>query len=112
MTHEPEINRKMELKMEKMKEIHRRIEKLKAKMAGLGDMRPGSLTRQSRSWGKDYWQLSYTHRGRGRTGYVSEERYKEVKRQTENYRKFREMSLELVDLSLELAKLTDKESAS
>ena len=94
--------------MDKMKEIQRRIEKLKRKIAGLGDMRPGSLTRQSRSWGKDYWQLSYTHRGRGRTGYVSDERYQEVKRQTENYRQFRELCLELVDLSIEMAKITDK----
>ena len=98
--------------MEKMKEIRRKIEKLKARVAGLGDMRPGSLTMQSRSWGKDYWQLSYTHRGRGHTGYVSEEKYKEVKRQTQNYRKFRELCLDLVDLSLELAKLTDKETSS
>ena len=99
---------KKERKMEKMKELKGKIGKLKQKIAGLGDMRPGSLTRQNRSWGKDYWQLSYTHRGRGRTGYVSDEKYKEAKRQTENYRKFREMCLELVDLSIELAKLTDK----
>lgn len=98
--------------MEKIKEIRGKIGKLKEKVARLGDMRPGSLTRQSRSWGKSYWQISYTHRGKGGTGYVSNERYKEVKRQTENYRKFREMSLELVDLSIELAKLTDKEAAS
>jgi hypothetical protein len=98
--------------MEKMKEISRKIAALKRKIAGLGDMRPGSLTRQVRSWGKSYWQLSYTHRGKGGTGYVSNERYREVRRQTENYRKFREMCLELVDLSLELAKLTDKEAAS
>ncbi len=29
----------------------------------------------------------------------------------ENYRNFKELSAELVDLSLELAKLTDKEAA-
>ena len=98
--------------MEKMKELHRKIGKLKEKSAGLGDMRPGSLSRQTRSWGKTYWQISWTHRGKGGTGYVSNERYREVKRQTENYRRFREMCLELVDLSIKLAKLTDKETAS
>jgi len=98
--------------MEKMKELHRKIGKLKEKIAGLGDMRPGSLSRQTRSWGKTYWQISWTHRGKGGTGYVSNERYREVKRQTENYRRFREMCLELVDLSIKLAKLTDKETAS
>ena len=99
-------------KMEKMNELRKKIGKLKEKIAGLGDMRPGSLTKQTRSWGKSYWQISWTHRGRGGTGYVSNERYKEVKRQTENYRTFRKISLELVDLSIELAKLTDKEAAS
>ena len=75
-------------------------------------MRPGSLTIQTRSWGKEYWQLSYTHRGRGRTGYVSEENYERVKIQTENYRKFKERSMELIDLALELAKLTENENGS
>ena len=98
--------------MKAMKEIRRKIGKLKVEIAGLGDMRPGSLTRQSRSWGKSYWQLSYTHRGKGGTGYVSDERYEEVKLHTENYRKFKEMCLELADLSLELAKLTDREATA
>lgn len=96
--------------MEKMKGIRKKIGTLKKKMAELGDMRPGSLTRQTRSWGKSYWQISWTHRGKGGTGYVSEKRCKEVRRQTETYRKFRVMCLELVDLYIELAKLTDKET--
>lgn len=98
--------------MEKMKGLRRKIGKLKREIAELGDMRPGSLSRQTRSWGKTYWQISWTHRGKGGTGYVSNERYGEVKHQTENYRRFREMCLELVDLSIKLAKLTDKEAAS
>ena len=94
--------------MKKITEIRKKIGQIRQEMMDIGDMRPGSLTVQPRSWGKNYWQLSYTHRGRGRTQYVSNERYEEVKRQTENYRKFKELSAELVDLSLELAKLTDK----
>ena len=106
------VKRKKEQNMKKIKEIRRKIEKLKEKIAKLGDMRPGSLTRQTRSWGKSYWQISWTHRGKGGTGYVSNENYRQVKRQTENYRKFREISLKLVDLSIELAKLTDKKNPS
>ncbi len=75
-------------------------------------MRPGSLSRQTRSWGKSYLRISWTHRGKGGSGYVSNERHKDVKRRTENYRKFREFYIALVDLSVELAKLTDKETAS
>ena len=98
--------------MKKEQSIRKKIEQLKQEIANLGDMRPGSLTRQTRSWGKEYWQLSYTHRGRGRTGYVSEENYERVKIQTENYRKFKERSMELIDLALELAKLTENENGS
>ena len=98
--------------MGKIQKLRMKIETVKQQIANLGDMRPGSLTRQTRSWGKKYWQLSYTHRGRGRTGYVSDENYERVRFQTENYRKFKEWSIELVDLSIELAKLTDKESGS
>lgn len=88
--------------------LRKKIEELKQQITNLGDMRPGSLTKQIRSWGKEYWQISYTHRGRGRTGYVSDENYERVKIETENFRRFKEWGMELVDLSLELAKLTDK----
>jgi len=98
--------------MEKEQSLRKKIEQTKLQIASLGDMRPGSLTRQTRSWGKEYWQLSYTHRGRGRTGYVSEENYEQVKTQTENYKKFKEWSMEMVDYYLELAKLTDSQKRS
>ena len=96
--------------MENEQNMRKKIEELKQQIANLGDMRPGSLTRQMRSWGKEYWQISYTHRGRGRTGYVSDENYERVKIECENFRRFKEWCLELVDLSLELAKLTDKKN--
>ncbi len=71
-------------------------------------MRPGSLTRQIRSWGKEYWQISYTHRGRGRTGYVSDKNYEKIKIEIENHRKFKDLCKKMIDLSIEYAKLTDK----
>ena len=98
--------------MKKEQKIREKIENLKQKLTGLGDMRPGSLTRQVRSWGKEYWQISYTHKGRGRTGYVSNENYKRVKQETENYKIFRAFCAELIDLYIELGKLTDKETDS
>jgi len=85
--------------------IERRIEQIKKALARLGDMRPGSLSTQTRSWGGQYAQLSYTHQGKGRTEYVPPARLKEVKRQIENYRKFKELTQEWVTLSIELCKL-------
>ena len=98
--------------MKEIQKLRMKIETVKQQIINLGDMRPGSLTRQTRSWGKEYWQLSYTHRGRGRTGYVSDENYERARFQTENYKKFKEWSIELVDLSIKLANLTDKEPDS
>jgi hypothetical protein len=91
--------------MDKAVQIARRIEKIKKTLADLGDMRPGSLSTQTRSWGGQYGQLSYTHLGKGHTEYVPLERVKEVKRQLDNYRKFKELTREWVTLALELCKL-------
>lgn len=99
--------------MDETVRITRRIEKIKKDLARLGDMRPGSLSTQTRSWGGQYAQLSYTHLGKGRTEYVPPERLKEVKRQIDTYRKFKELTQEWVTLGIELCKLkqtqTDQE---
>ena len=91
--------------MERMQQIERRIAKIKQALAELGDMRPGSLSTQTRSWGGQYCQLSYTHLGKGHTQYVPQERLQEVKRQLANYRKFKDLSQEWVNLAIELCKL-------
>ncbi|MBT4821707.1 MAG: hypothetical protein HOH43_19535 [Candidatus Latescibacteria bacterium] len=91
--------------MDKIHDITRRIERIKAELAALGDMRPGSLSVQSRSWGGEYAQLSYTHRGKGHTEYVRKEKRDEVERQVESYRRFRELTKEWVDLAIEVCKL-------
>ena len=91
--------------MDKVKEIERRIEKIKQALAALGDLRPGSLSVQTRSWGGQYRQLSYTHLGKGHTKYIPQERTKEVKRQLANYRQFRDLTQEWVTLAIELCKL-------
>jgi hypothetical protein len=71
----------------------------------LGDMRTGSLSTQTRSWGGQYGQLSYTHLGKGHTEYVLSGRVNEVKRQLANYRKFKGLTQERVTLAIELCKL-------
>ena len=91
--------------MDKAAQIARRIEKIKEALAAVGDMRPGSLSTQRRRWGGQYRQLSYTHLGKGHTEYVHQKRVKDVKRQIENYRKFKELIQEWVTLAIELCKL-------
>ena len=91
--------------MDKAARIERRIGKIKQALAQLGDLRPGSLSTQTRSWGGQYCQLRYTHLGKGHTEYIPPERLKEVKRQLANYRKFRDLTQEWVTLAIQLCKL-------
>lgn len=91
--------------MDDIRRIERRIAKIKQALANLGDMRPGSLSIQSRSWGGQYCQLSYTHLGKGHTEYVPQKRRAEVGRQIANYRRFRKLTEEWVTLAIQLCKL-------
>ena len=86
-------------------QIERRIEAIQQALGRLGDMRPGSMTVQTRKWGGQYRQLSYTHLGKGHTEYIPENRVKEVSRQLANYRRFRELTQEWVNLALELCRI-------
>lgn len=91
--------------MDKTERMERKIAKIKQALMALGDLRPGSLSVQTRSWGGQYYQLSYTHRGKGHTEYVPKKQRKEVVRQLANYRKFRDLTQEWVNLGIELCKL-------
>lgn len=91
--------------MDRSLRLERRIGKIKQALTGLGEMRPGSLSVQTRSWGGHYCQLSYTHLGKGHTEYIPPQRVKEVRRQLANYRRFRDLTQEWVNLALELCKL-------
>ena len=95
--------------MDRAKQIERRIEKIKQALAELGDMRPGSISTQTRAWGGQYHQLSYTHQGKGRTEYVPKERVRAVKRHLANYKKFKELTNEWTGLAIELCKLRQAE---
>lgn len=94
--------------MREVKILERKIGKIKEELMKLGDMRPGSLSVQTRSWGGEYYQLSYTHQGKGRTQYVAKKRRKEVEAQIAEYKKFRDLTQEWVDLSIELCTLKYK----
>ncbi len=92
--------------------LRREIQSIKGKLLALGDMRPGSLSVQSRKWGGQYWQLSYTHRGKGHTQYIPEKSRKAVERQTATYRKFRDLTQKWIDAEIELCKLKLQEEAA
>lgn len=101
----------------KTTQIECKIENLKQQLAELGPMHPGSLSEQYNVCGKPdcrckdakkpqkhgpYYQLSFTWRGKGRTRFVRAERLAEVRQKIDNYKRFRELTDEWVDLVVEL----------
>ena len=95
----------------KLDRKEKKVRALLAGMAKLGAMRPGTLTVQYRNPAErktPFNQLSYTHKGRGRSEYVRPENLAAVKREVETFRKFRLFVEEVTELSLEASRLRHK----
>jgi len=92
--------------------IEARISGIKKDLMELGRMHPGSLSKQKRTRGGEYHQLSYSYGGKGYTKYVRPDDVPEVTRMLRNYRRFREFISRWVQLEIELDKLRREESRS
>jgi hypothetical protein len=86
-------------------QIENRIKKIKAELAGIGEMRPGSLTQQYKDsknkTGGPYYQLSYTYEMRSRTKYIRKDLVSDVRKQIEAYQHFKKLTAEWVALGIE-----------
>ena len=88
--------------------IQKRIDKIKAELAAIDEMRPGSLTRQFKDPENRtgaYYQLSYTRHMRSRTEYIAREAVPDVRREIAIYKRFKELTAQWVDLSIERSRL-------
>lgn len=93
---------------QKLKTLEKRIRALKSRLARSGDLRPGTLSVQYRNPAEKktpFNQISYTHKGRGRSEYVRPENLKVVRREIETYKRFKSTVDELVALSIEASRL-------
>jgi hypothetical protein len=97
--------------------IERRIDTIKRSLSKLGPMHPGSMSEQYNVCGKPrcrckdpkkprrhgpYYQLSFTWRGKSTSRFVRPERVTEIRHRVENYKRFRELVNEWVDLAVAL----------
>jgi len=78
----------------RLSRIGQQIEEVKRELMGIGEMRPGSLTKQYRNaeekkWG--FYQLSYTHKMKSKTNYVRAHHVAELKDQIKTYKKFKKL---------------------
>lgn len=102
------------------KEIERRIERIKTHLMALGPMHPGSISEQYNVCGtpgcrcKDpkkprkhgpYYQLSYTWRGRSSSCFIRPGHLAGMREKAANYKRFRELINQWVDLAVELERL-------
>jgi hypothetical protein len=82
------------------------LARAQAELAGIGPMRPGSLSQQYKDPTEKtgaYWQLSYTHNMRSRTRYVRPDEVARIKPLLANFKRFRQLVDRCVDLSVKIA---------
>lgn len=92
----------------KVNQLENRILRIKERMADLGPMRPGSISRQFRNPKErktPYHQISYTHRMKSRTEYLRAENLKAVRQEVANFKRFRKLVDEWTDVALKLSQL-------
>jgi len=100
---------------QRLAKIEKEIEAIKARIAEVTVVRPGSLTRQYKDPKNKrgaYHQISYTHRMQSRTEYVRPESLEDVRRQVRDYNKLKKLIERWVALGIEYSKLSMKRGAS
>ena len=102
----------VQMDQKRLKKIEKRIEKIKAELSQIGEMRPGSLNpRYNKDYEKTngpYYQLSYTHEMKSRTKYIRPESVNEIREQIKTYKRFKELTTEWVNLGIEHSTLSLK----
>ena len=103
---------------ERVQNLQQRIETIKAQLTALGDMRPGSLSKQYNVCGKPgcrckdpknpkrhgpYCQLSYVHRGKSTSQFIRPHLLKTVKAEITTYKKFRKLTADWIGLAFKQA---------
>jgi len=91
-----------------LSQLEEAIERIKGELMVLGPMRPGSLSRQYRdpkTKKRPFHQISYTYKGQGRSEYARAENLAQIRRETANFKRFRKLTEQWVDLSLKASQL-------
>ena len=111
--------------MDRKKQIEKQIQRIKKELTELGELRPGSLSKQYNVCGKascrckdpehpkrhgPYYQVSYGRKGKSSSAFVRPESLADVKKQLANYKRLKELVNRWIDLGLEHAQLQLKSS--
>jgi hypothetical protein len=113
--------------MDRKKQIEKQIQRIKKELTELGELRPGSLSKQYNVCGKascrckdpehpkrhgPYYQVSYGRKGKSSSAFVRPESLADVKKQLANYKRLKELVNRWIDLGLEHAQLQSSRKES
>ena len=99
----------------RIEQIHNRIERIKTELVAIDEMRPGSVSKQFKEPDLErgaYYQLNYSLGGKSRTEYVAPAVLRDVRRQISNYKRFKALTTEWIELSIEQSRLKIKSATS
>jgi hypothetical protein len=106
--------------MSKLKYIEKKIKKIKEELLNLGELRPGSMSKQFNVCGKPscrckdkknprkhgpYYQISYSRKGKSSSVFVRTESVKDIENQLANYKRLMQLVNLWIDLAIEHSKL-------
>ena len=105
-------------------QIQQQIEKLKRDLVALGQLRPGSLSKQYTVCGHPgcrckatppkkhgpYYQLSFTRKGKSSSKFVRKEDLPAIRKQLKNYERMKLLVDRWIDLATELSNLQIKQN--
>jgi hypothetical protein len=87
----------------KLLQIEKQITDIKQQLMDIGDMRPGSLTKQYKN-PKDrkggFYQISYTQKNKSKTEYVRPYHVKVLKTQIKSYKRWKMLVERWIELSI------------
>jgi hypothetical protein len=95
----------------RIEQIYSCIERIKAELAAIDEMRPGSVSKHFKEPDLEreaYYQLNYSQGGRSRTEYVAPAFLRDVRRQIGNYKRFKALTAEWIERSIEQSRLKIK----
>jgi hypothetical protein len=103
-----------------IKQLEKKIQQIKEKLMDLGDIHPGSLSKQWNVCGSEgckckdpknpqkhgpYYNLSFTHKGKGGTRFIQPQFVEEIQTQIKNYKVFITLTDEWKTTAMELTKM-------
>ena len=113
------IRQNLSIMASRSQSLDERIQKIKQRIAALGDLRPGTISQQYNVCGNPtcrckatppikhgpYYQLSFTWKGKSSTRFVRDAERPQLEKQLDNYRRLRELMDEWIGLAAELSDL-------